>query len=206
MFDSLVVEHNGRTLDVQTKRFDCLLYNYRVGDWICGAPPGVVAYFDILRLDADGQRVYGPQATSVPAYTLLVVLAHGVFVDSEIRDGEMDPEAISQALMQRREAWQDSARLLGFLVEQLRLKQQRLRNYDRVLGAAQMAIKHVQDSRAGRRSERERRFFGSLHPEIKRLDDGEDPLTVIASILAPPESDRPFLNDPPQDPLADYRL
>ncbi|MCK7579554.1 MAG: hypothetical protein MZV65_30155 [Chromatiales bacterium] len=59
MFDSLVVEHNGRTLDVQTKRFDCLLYNYRVGDWICGAPPGVVAYFDILRLDADGQRVYG---------------------------------------------------------------------------------------------------------------------------------------------------
>ncbi|MCK7579555.1 MAG: hypothetical protein MZV65_30160 [Chromatiales bacterium] len=77
-----------------------------------------------------------------------MVLAHGVFVDSEIRDGEMDPEAISQALMQRREAWQDSARLLGFLVEQLRLKQQRLRNYDRVLGAAQMAIKHVQDSRA----------------------------------------------------------
>ena len=204
MFDSLVVEHNGRTLDVQTKRFDCLLYNYRVGDWICGAPPGVVAYFDILRLDADGQRVYGPQATSVPAYTLLVVLAHGVFVDSEIRDGEMDPEAISQALMQRREAWQDSARLLGFLVEQLRLKQQRLRNYDRVLGAAQMAIKHVQDSRAGRRPER--RFFGSLHPEIERLDNGEDPLAVIASILAPPESDRPFLNDPPQDPLADYRL
>ena len=151
MFDSLVVEHNGRTLDSS-------------------------------------------------------VLAHGVFVDAEIRDGELDPEAIAQARMPRREAWQDSARLLGFLVEQLRLKQQRLRNYDRVLGAAQMAIKPVQNNRAGRRPERERRFFGSLHPEIKRLDDGEDPLAVIASILASPESDRQFFNDPPQDPLADYRL
>lgn len=204
MFDSLRVEHNGHTLDVQTKRFECLLYNYRVGDWICGAPPGVVAYFDILRIDEEGQLVYGPKEASVPAYTLLAVLAHGVFVDYAIRDGEMEPEAIAQALMQRRETWQDSARLLGFFVEQVRLKQQRLLNYAGVLRTAQMAIEHVQERRAGRRPERD--FWGSFHPEIKRLDDGEDPLEVIASILAHPESDRPLLNDPPPDPLADYRL
>jgi hypothetical protein len=50
MFDSLYIELDGQELEVQTKRFDCGLGSYRVGDWIDGAPPGIRVYFDNLSL------------------------------------------------------------------------------------------------------------------------------------------------------------
>ena len=46
MFDSLYIELDGREQEIQTKRFDCILNNYRLGDWIAGSLPGVRVYFD----------------------------------------------------------------------------------------------------------------------------------------------------------------
>jgi hypothetical protein len=59
MFDSLYIEVDGREQELQSKRFDCCLNNYRVGDWIAGGPPGVRVYFDHLWLDGAGRQVYG---------------------------------------------------------------------------------------------------------------------------------------------------
>lgn len=115
MFDSLRIELDGRGLEVQTKRFDCILQQYRLGDWIGGAPAGIRVYFDILTLDATGALVYRADAESARTLTLFVVLAQGVFVEYQFRDGELTPEAIARTRLELRERWSDSARLLGFL-------------------------------------------------------------------------------------------
>ncbi|HRP97809.1 MAG TPA: hypothetical protein PL143_16330 [Rhodocyclaceae bacterium] len=82
MFDSLIVDLDGRDLEVQTKRFDCVLGRYRVGDWVQGAPPGVRVYFDRLDLDDAGRLVYGANALAAQSLTLFIVLVQGVFVDA----------------------------------------------------------------------------------------------------------------------------
>ena len=59
MFDSLYIELDGREQEIQTKRFDCILNNYRLGDWIAGSLPGVRVYFDSLWLDGTGKQGRG---------------------------------------------------------------------------------------------------------------------------------------------------
>jgi putative PIN family toxin of toxin-antitoxin system len=41
MFDSFYIELDGREQELQSKRFDCGLNNYRLGDWVAGSLPGV---------------------------------------------------------------------------------------------------------------------------------------------------------------------
>ena len=95
MFDSLSIELDGREIAIQTKRFDCALEHYRVGDWIGGAPPGVRVYFDVLRLDAEGRQDYRTDAEPARTLTLFFVLAYGVFVEYQVRDGALAAAAIA---------------------------------------------------------------------------------------------------------------
>lgn len=46
MFDAFIVEIEDKTIELQTKRFECVLYHYRVGDVVDGAPRGVQVYLD----------------------------------------------------------------------------------------------------------------------------------------------------------------
>lgn len=107
MFDSLYIELDGREQEIQTKRFDCVLGHYHLGDWIDGSPPGVRVYFDSLWLDATGRRVYRADAECSRKTTLLIVLVQGVFVDYRIHEGELATEAIEPILRELRECWSD---------------------------------------------------------------------------------------------------
>jgi hypothetical protein len=205
MFDSLYVELDGRELEIQTKRFDCALDHYRVGDWIGGAPPGIRVYFDVLHLDASGAPVYDPAAERTRTLTLFIVLAHGVFVEYQIQDGELAAEAIEGLLTELREGWSDSARLVDFLVEALRTKQKEGAAFRTRLARVSSVIESARRLRAG---ETLGGVLGLIREADRRLADGEDPLEVVAWVLDDETPGWGLISGegPRADPLDEYRL
>lgn len=204
MFDSLYIELDGREQEIQTKRFDCILNNYRLGDWIDGSLPGVRVYFDRLWLDGNGKRVYRAEAGCERKVTVYVVLVQGVFVDYQIHEGELAAEAIEPVLRELRERWSDSARLQGFLVETLRTRQQRIAALEHRLGRVQSIIASARRLKAGETLDG---LFGLLHEENRKLAAGEEPLDVIAWALSDEAPIRGFFgNGTDPDPLEEYRL
>lgn len=204
MFDSLRIELDGRDLEVQTKRFDCILDHYRPGDWIGGAPSGIRVYFDILNLDAKGALVYRADAECARTLTLFVVLAQGVFVEYQFRDGALTPEAIARTRLELHERWSDSARLIGFLVETLRTRQQEIAALTHRLGRVSSVVRNARRLRAG---ETLGGVFGLLHEEDRKLADGEDPLEVVAWVLGDDASGLWLWSEGTSpDPLDEYRL
>jgi hypothetical protein len=204
MFDSLLIELDGRDLEIQTKRFDCILGHYHRGDWISGVPPGIRVYFDILKLDAKGALVYGTNIEHARTLTLFVVLAQGVFVEYHVRDGELAPEAIERTLLELRERWGDTARLLGFLVETLRARQQRIKALGHRLHRVSSVVESARRLRAGERLDGR---FGLIREEDRKLADGGDALEVIAWVLDDETSGWGLWGDcTSPDPLDEYRL
>lgn len=204
MFDSLHVELDGHELEIQTKRFDCGLAGYRMGDWISGSPPGVRVYFERLVLDANGKRVFGADEPDTRSLTLFVVLVHGIFVEYQFRDGELEPEAIEPILRELRNSWHDTARLQGFLVETLRTKQQRIASLERRLGRVRSVIASARRLQAGERLDG---VFDSIREENRKLAAGENPLDVITWVLGDetPGWDL-WEGGTSPDPLEEYRL
>jgi len=204
MFDSLHVELDGRELEIQTKRFDCLLGHYRPGDWIGGVPPGIRVYFDVLHLGANGEPVYRTDAERTQTLTLFFVFAHGVFVEYLARDGDLAAEAIERTLTELRERWSDSARLLGFLAEALRTKQRESATLRDRLARVSSVVDSARRLRAGE-------MLGAglvlIHEEDRKLADGEDPLEVVAWVLGDEASvGRLWGDGTSPDPLDEYRL
>lgn len=204
MFDSLMIEVEGRELEIQTKRFDRVLASYRPGDWIGGAMPGVRVYFDRLDLDDEGKLVYRADDSPTRTLTLFIVLVQGVFVEYHLRDGALDPAAIQVILMDLRERWRDSARVQEFLVGALRAKQTRIAALEHRLARIQSVMATIQRMQAG---EAIGGKLGLLHEEERKLAAGEDPLAVIAWVLSD-EHGHPWLwqGETTPDPLDEYRL
>lgn len=204
MFDSLHIELDGRELEIQTKRFDCTLGHYRLGDWIGGAPPGIRVYFDVLHLDAKGAPVYSTTHEPARTLTLLFALAHGVFVEYQVQDGALAVEAIERTLRELRERWSDSARLLAFLAEALRAKQQESARLRERLARVSSVVDSARRLRAG---ETLGAGLGLTHEEDRKLTDGEDPLEVVAWVLGDETSGWGLWGDGTSpDPLDEYRL
>jgi hypothetical protein len=203
MFDSLYIELDGREQEIQTKRFDCVLNHYRLGDWIDGSLPGVRVYFDRLWLDGNGKQVYSDAGCERKA-TVFVVLVQGVFVDYQIHEGELAADAIEPVLRELRERWGDSARLQGFLVDTLRTRQQRIASLEQRLGRVRSIIASTRRMKGGETLDG---LFGLLHEEDRKLAAGEEPLDVIAWALSDEATNRGFFgNGTNPDPLEEYRL
>lgn len=203
MFDSLLVPLGDREVEVQTKRFDCVLTTYRIGDLVSGAAPGLRVYFDQLRIDEDGRFVYRETESPTEDWTLFLVIANGVLVDTDAVAGTLGEEAILQRIRTLNEIWQDSARLIERLSTFIAEKQKRI---DR-MNSSINAVRHViEDARSLRRGDDLSGLFGLIHESSRRLKQGDDPLDVIESVLG--EDHRFFYSDPevPTDRLADYRL
>lgn len=203
MFDSLLVPLGDREVEVQTKRFDCVLTTYRVGDLVSGAAPGLRVYFDQRRIDANGRPVFRDSESPTEDWTLFLVLANGVLVDTDAVAGTLGEEAILQRIRTLNEIWQDSARLIERLSTFIAEKQKRI---DR-MNSSINAVRHViEDARSLRQGDDLSGLFGLIHESSRRLKQGDDPLDVIESVLG--EDHRFFYSDPevPTDRLADYRL
>ena len=203
MFDSFYIELDGREQEIQSKRFDCCLDHYRLGDWVSASLPGVRVYFDSLWLDAAGRQVY-QEPDCARKTTVFIVLAQGVFVEYQIHEGGLANEAIEPVLRALRERWSDSARFQGFLVETLRTRQQKIASLEHRLGRVQSIIANARRLQAG---ESLGGLFGLLHEEDKKLAAGEDPLDVIAWVLSDEGARGWFGGDGAgRDPLEEYRF
>ncbi|WP_201222196.1 hypothetical protein [Halochromatium roseum] len=203
MFDSFLVPLGNREVEAQTKRFDCVLKTYRVGDLVSGAAPGLRVYFDQRRIDEDGRFVYRETESPTEDWTLFFVLANGVLVDTDAVAGTLGEELILQRIRTLNEIWQDSARLLERLTTFIAEKQKRI---DR-MNSSINAVRHViRDTRRLRQGDDLSGPFSLIHESSRRLKQGDDPLDVIESVLG--EDHRFFYSDPevPTDRLADYRL
>ena len=205
MFDSLYIVLDGRETEVQTKRFDCALASYRLGDCIDGAAPGVRVYFDERDLDASGNRVYGRSDEAARSLTLFVVLAHGVFVEYSVSEGRLEPPAIQERIAELRERWSDSARLVDFLVGIVRDKQQVI---ERLEGRIDRATATIASARKLRAGEELKGLLGLVHEQDQRLTRGDDPLDVVEWALGSDELGWGWRSGAGAnaDPLADYRL
>ncbi|KJV05612.1 hypothetical protein [Methylocucumis oryzae] len=204
MFDSFYIEVDGHEQELQSKRFDCILNHYRLGDWVSGSLPGIRVYFDHLCLDDTGKLVYRIEAECVRKRTVFIVLAQGVFVDFQVHKGELSASAISPVLSALRERWLDSARFQGFLVEILRAQQQKIALLENRLDRVQAIITNARRLKAGEKLDG---ILGLLHEHDKKLAAGEEPLDVIAWALGDETSmGGLWLGDANLDPLEEYRL
>ena len=205
MFDSLYIALDGKETEVQTKRFDCVLAHYRLGDCVDGATPGVRVYFDERDLDASGNRVYGRSAEAARSLTLFVVLAHGVFVEYSVSEGRLEPPAIQERIAELRERWSDSARLVDFLVGVVRDKQQVIA---RLKGRISRVTATITSARRLRAGEELKGLFRLVHEQDQRLTRGDDPLDVVEWALGSDELGWGWRSGAGAnaDPLANYRL
>jgi hypothetical protein len=204
MFDSFYVEIEGREVELQTKRFDCVLDYWHLGDTVGGAPAGLRVYVDGLRLDAEGRQVYGEPRGPTRDWTVFLVIAHGVFVHCEVVGGLLPDPETAQRIAALGETWSDSARLLLRFASHLAAKGQT----NRLLGARiATARRAIDEARRLRRGEPLDGPLGIVRDSAKRLQQGDDPLDVIESALAD-DSHPIFWGVPPgpPDPLAEHRL
>lgn len=204
MFDSFYIEVDGHEQELQSKRFDCVLSHYRLGDWVSGSLPGVKVYFDRLFLGDSGKRVYRAEYDCPLKNTVFIVLVQGVFVDFQVHKGELAADAINPILGELRERWSDSARFQGFLVETLRTQQQRIASLENRLGRVQSIINNSRRLKVGEKLDG---ILGFLHEEDRKLAAGEEPLEVIAWALGDEaSSDWLWRNGANPDPLEEYLL
>lgn len=202
MFDSFYVKIEEKRIELQSKRFDRILKHYRPGDVVSGAEAGVRVYLDQVGLDAEGKHTWRDEEQA-RRFSVFLVIAHGVFVDYEVEEAEVAPQAALQRIRELGEKWEDSARLLNRLVLALSDKQARV---DAVMGRIHSAQAAIAEARRIRAGEPKGRFHFS-RDYIERLERGDDPLDVLDELLAedPPEL---FVRGHPEapDPLAPYRL
>ncbi|MFZ0788031.1 MAG: hypothetical protein WAM94_00200 [Chromatiaceae bacterium] len=205
MFDSLYVVLDGKETEVQTKRFDCALASYRLGDCVDGATPGVRVYFDLLDIDASGKLIYGRSDEAVRSLTLFIVIAHGVFVEYSVSDGRLEPPAIHERIRELRDRWRDSARLVDFLVGVVRDKQQAI---ERLNGRIARATTTIASARRLRAGEQLTDLFGLVHEQDQRLTRGDDLLDVVEWALGSDALAWGLRSGAgaSADSLADYRL
>ncbi len=204
MFDSFYIEVDGHEQELQSKRFDCVLSHYRLGDGVSGSLPGVRVYFDRLCLGGDGKQVYRAEDDCASKTTVFIVLVQGVFVDFQVHKDELAADAINLVLGELRERWSDSARFQGFMVDILRTQQQQIASLENRLGRVQAIITNYRRLKAGEKLEG---ILGFMREEDRKLSAGEEPLEVIAWALSDEAtSDGLWRSGSNPDPLAEYLL
>jgi hypothetical protein len=153
MFDSFILKHNDKEIEVQTKRFDCNLDYWKIGDCVDPAPHGVVTYYDSLFIDDNGKQVWKDGEENTEIY---ITIANGIFVESKILIGyritkEKEKLHIINAM---NEKWQDTNTFINFAVEQLRFKQNKIKNCESKINNISYKLKTWLDSDMKQRDER----------------------------------------------------
>lgn len=203
MFDSFIVEIEGREVELQTKRFDRFLQTCRVGSLMAGAPTGVRVYFDQIRLDDRGKPVYRDEEPG-ETYTVFVVLANTVFVAYKAIKGALTDDVIEFQIAELKATWSDTFHLIDFLIRTLAEKQQGIAGLERRVSRALRLIDGARKTQAGETVS----HFPLRDKGLERIEKGDDPLDVIQSALQTGEPGwfEPDLIPGKKDPFADHRL
>ena len=203
MFDSFIVEIEGREVELQTKRFDRFLQVCRVGSLMAGAPTGIRVYFDQIRIDERGNSVYRDEEPG-ETYTVFVVLAYTVFVAYKAVKGALTDEVIEFQIAELQTTWSDTFHLIDFLIRTLAERQRQVAGLEHRVARALHLIDGARKTQAGEAAPR----FPLRDKDLERIEKGEDPLDVIQAALQTGEQRwfEPDLDPSKRDRFEDHRL
>jgi len=205
LYDTLLVTFENRTLELQTKHFECLLETYTEGDVVVGAMSGIQGYFDEVHLDDSGKQCYDVR-NAARMLTVFIVLVDRVFVESTVTEGELSPDIILLKIEALRQKWMDGGLMRQRLIQALIAGQNTIRQLQ---VRVRCALHTINESRRLQSStvEDDRISFIFCSDETKRLKAGENVLDVIESCLKmnPKLMFHPEV-DMETDPLQAYRL
>ena len=198
MVTYLYIEFEDRKYDLQTKRFECLLHNYYVGDFIKGGEAGLNIYFDTLNLDAQGKVSY-KNNDIVHKKTIFVVICNAVFVDYLVSD-YLETEALRKPIKKQLiDTWQNTYHLINFLSLQLAHKQDRIKHLSGLLyEAGEIANCGLNPPVPNQTQTQGKQLLNYVSESEQRIIAGEDPLQLIVACLAKKEinlSDDPFIDE-----------
>lgn len=94
MFDTFHIQDRGRELAVQSKRFACLLDDYRIGDFVSfdhGTPTGITAWVEDHKHDW--------RDPTCPVEWAVILLVDGCFLDAYVADSEADARQAATVLV-----------------------------------------------------------------------------------------------------------
>ena len=203
MFDALMIEIDDHPVELQTKHFDNILGHYHLGDKISGAPSGVSVYYDLVDIDDKGKQTYNDEEKS-KSYTVFIVLVYGVFTDYTVESDKLDSPNIEAQIKTYRKHWGDSSHILLAWLAFICNKQKNIGLLNRQLHDVQKVINYSRKLEAGEDMSKKHLFFETK--ETKRLQKGEDPLTIIESVLNNKDPELLFGIRAFDDPLQSCRL
>jgi len=203
MFDALMIEIDNHPIELQTKHFDNVLGHYHLGDNIAGAPSGIHVYYDLINLDSNGKQIYNDEKIA-KSYTVFIALVHGVFTAYTIETGKLDNTKIEYHLKKLRKHWNDSSHILLAWLEFLKIKQETISVLKRQTHDVQTVIDYSRKLTAGEDISKKHLFFETKAMTL--LKKGDDPLSVIESILKNKDPELLFGIRSSDNPLQQYRL
>lgn len=203
MFDALMIEIDNHPIELQTKHFENTLGHYHLGDSIAGAPSGIRVYYDLIDLDSYGKQIYNNEKIA-ESHTVFVSLVHGVFTAYDIETGKLDNTEIESHLKKHRKHWSNSSHILLAWLEFLKNKQETISVLNRQAHDVQTVIDYSRKLTAGKDISKKYLFFETK--ETTLLKKGEDPLSIIESVLKNKDPELLFGIRASDNPLQQYRL
>jgi hypothetical protein len=134
---------------------------------------------------------------------VLLVLAHGLFVDYQVVADELDSEEALRRIQKLREKWEDSARLINRMILALSEKQAQIACLQSRINHANSAIEEARHLRAG---DDEHRLFSIRQEYTERLQRGDEPLDVVEWVLSEEWPELFACRGPDPNPLEEYLL
>ena len=205
MFDTLLIPFENETLELQSKRFDCMLQTYTQGDVVSGAACGIQIFFDEVDLDDTGKQC-NHNSPSSGTLTVFIILVDSVFLDSVLIEGRLQSDYILLKIDAIKQKWMDNALIHQKLIQAIMTRQSTIQILQTKIECALCAIR--ESRRLRNQPEQENRIDALLlSDETKRLMAGEDVMDVVESCLKNPQT---LLFQPDiqlnTDPLQAYRL
>ncbi len=205
MFDTLLISFENETLELQSKRFDCILQTYTQGDVVSGAGSGIQIFYDEVDLDDTGKQC-SHNSSSSGTLTVFIILVDSVFLDSVLIEGKLQQDYILLKIEALKQKWMDSALIHQKLIQAIMTRQGTVQILRTKIERALYAIR--ESRRLRNQPEPEIRIDDLfLSDETKRLIAGEDVMDVVESCLTNPQT-LLFQTDIQlnTDPLQAYRL
>lgn len=175
MFDSFFVELDGGIEEIQSKRFDCCLGQYFLGDFVVGCDNPNVTYFDTIKYK-DGKRTHIDDGDR--KITVFLTIINSIFVEYKVVEDDLSNDNIRQICESMTESWKNAAKFQLFLINTLRNKQYKIANLQTKINRINYLIESAKKLKS---AEFVRVFF--VPKEVEKLSSGEDPLDVISWIL-----------------------
>ncbi len=167
MYDSFIIQHEDVEREIQTKDFFNVMDQYRVGDIVSGAAPGVQVLHNFFYLDQDRNMTWEDEKKDREIHVFLM-LRFGVFMHYCLVEEQLTQKAIEKRVSAlQSEILTDSAKFELICIESLKQKTERI---VKLSGAVRRITRAVEATKMSDK-ELKKNFF--ISEDEKRAQGGE---------------------------------